>query len=298
MVERILVLTLLSGGIYALLAVGFSLIFGVARVLNMAHTAFFMLAAYSMFYLVSEEMGICLTTIPAALITVAFVTGMGMLSYKLFIDRIREHPGAVLLITIALAMIIEQVLVWMFHADVRGIPFFVNGSTEILGMSIFNQHLLALGVMAVVIVIVFLLLAKTKIGISIRATANDPEIANLMGISSSKILLITMGIASALAAIAGVVVAPLWALRTDMWGSQLMMVMVIVVLGGLGSIKGSIIGAFIIGFVSSVVVTDPFAILHRAGPYLYVTFILLAMVIVLVVRPAGLFGTIFEEEKL
>lgn len=298
MLERILVFTVVSGGIYALLSVGFSLIFGVARVLNMAHTAFCVVAAYSMFLFVSPQMGIGLGIIPAIIITVAFVTGLGMLSYKLFIDRIREHHGAVLLITIALALVMQEIVLWIFGGDVRGISPFIGGYTEILGLRILNQQIMAVGMVVVVIVSVWLVLAKTKIGIAIRATANDPEIANLMGIGTSKILMITMGIASALAAVAGVVIAPLWALQPTMWGNILVMIMVIVVLGGLGSIKGSIIGSFIIGFVEAVVVTDPFQLLARGGPYLYVTFILLAMVIVLVVRPGGLFGVMFEEERL
>ena len=298
MLESIIVFTLVSGGIYALLALGFSLIFGVARVLNLAHTAFFMLAAYGMFYLVSEEIGIGLGNIPSIIITVVVVTLLGLVSYKLFIDRIREHHAAVLLLTIALALVIQEVLLWRFQGDVRGIPSLIPGFTEILGIRVLNQYLLTLGMVAVVIIIVWLFLSKTKMGIAIRATANDPEIANLMGISVSRILLITMGLATALAAVAGVVVAPLWPLRPIMWGSPLMMIMVIVVLGGLGSIKGSIIGAFIIGFVATVVSLDPFRVLGGGGPYLNVTFVLLAMVIVLVVRPAGLFGTIFEEERL
>lgn len=298
MLESIIVFTMVSGGIYALLALGFSLIFGVARVLNLAHTAFFMLAAYGMFYLVSEEMGIGLGNIPSIIITVVVVTLLGLVSYKLFIDRIREHHAAVLLLTIALALVIQEVLLWRFQGDVRGIPSLIPGFTEILGIRVLNQYLLTLVMVAVVIIIVWLFLSKTKMGIAIRATANDPEIANLMGISVSRILLITMGLATALAAVAGVVVSPLWPLRPIMWGSPLMMIMVIVVLGGLGSIKGSIIGAFIIGFVSTVVSLDPFRVLGGGGPYLNVTFVLLAMVIVLVVRPAGLFGTIFEEERL
>lgn len=298
MVERIIVFTLVSGGVYALLSLGFSLIFGVARVLNMAHTAFFMLAAYSIFYLVSQEMGILLGTIPAIIITVVIVTLLGMLSYKLFINRVREHHAAVLLITIALAMVTEEALLWNFRGDVRGIPSFISGFTTILGVDVLNQYLLTWGMVVVVIVIVWLLLSKTKMGIAIRATANDPEIANLMGISVSRILMITMGIATALAAVAGVVVAPLWNIQPSMWGSPLMIVMVVVVLGGLGSIKGSIIGAFIIGFVATLVATDPLAILRGSGPYLNVSFVMLAMVIVLIVRPGGLFGVMFEEERL
>jgi branched-chain amino acid transport system permease protein len=298
MFERILVYTVVNGGVYALLALGFSLIFGVARVLNMAHTAFYMVAAYLLFYLISPVIGIEMSLIPAIIITVVAVTLLGMLSYKLFIDRVREHPAAVLLITIALAMAIEEILVLRFREDIRTIPYTVPGYTEILGIRVLNQYLLTLGIVAVIIIIVWLLLAKTKMGIAIRAVANDSEIASLMGISVPRTLLIIMGIATALAAIAGVVMAPLTTLYPSMWGAPLTTIMVIVVLGGLGSIKGSIIGSFIIALVGGVCMADPLSLLGGGGVYMNTTFVLLAMVIVLIVRPAGLFGTIFEEEKL
>jgi branched-chain amino acid transport system permease protein len=151
---------------------------------------------------------------------------------------------------------------------------------------------------AVTIVAVWLILSKTKLGIAIRAVANDTEIAGLMGISASQVLMITMGIAAALAAIAGVVMAPLTTIAPTMWAAPLMTTMVVVIIGGLGSIKGSIIAAFILGFVSALSVLDPLSILRGGGAYLNMTFTLAAMVIVLIVRPSGLFGTIFEEEKL
>jgi branched-chain amino acid transport system permease protein len=298
MAQLIIGYGLVNGGIYALLSLGFSLIFGVARVLNLAHTAFFMLAAYSMWYLVSERMGILLGYIPASIITVVVVTLLGMLSYKLLMDRVREHPATVLLITIALAMAIQEILTWRFQADTRGIPSPISGVTRILGFTFYNENLVILGVVAVIVIILWLLLSKTKMGVAIRATANDSEIASLMGISVSRILLITMGIATALAAVAGVVVAPLWAMTPSMWGEPLMIIMVIVVLGGLGSIKGSVIGAFIIGFVSQVASMDPLNWFGGGGAYMTLTFILLAMVIVLIVRPGGLFGVMFEEERL
>lgn len=298
MIERIIVHTLVSGGVFAILAIGFSLIFGVARVLNLAHTAFYALAAFGTFYLLSPVVGLELAVAPTIIIVVIIVGLLGMLAYKLFINPIREHHGAVLLITIALAMIIEEVLVWRFGGQHRTIRFLVPGSVDIFGITIVNQNLLTLGVVAAAIVAVWLILSKTKLGISIRAVANDTEIAGLMGISASRVLMITMGIATALAAIAGVVMAPLTTISPGMWGSPLMTVMVVVIIGGLGSIKGSIIGAFILGLVSAVSVIDPLALLRGGGAYLNMTFILAAMVIVLIVRPSGLFGTLFEEEKL
>jgi branched-chain amino acid transport system permease protein len=288
--EILVVYSLVNGGVYALLAVGFSLIFGVGRVLNLAHAAFLMVAAYSMWYLTREQ---GFGFIESMVITIPFVTLLGVLVYKLFIDRIREHHAAVLLITIALLLIFEQVLFMSFGGHVRTVALYVPGFTTLLGTKVLNQHLIILGIVALSIAAVQLLLTKTKLGITIRAVANDAEVASLMGISASRTLMITMAVATALAAVAGIAMAPVWTLTPTMWGTPMLMMMVIVVLGGLGSIKGSIIGAFIVGFVQILVVG-----LLPGGGYLNTTFVLLAMVIVLIVRPGGLFGTMFEEERL
>ena len=290
MIERIIVATLVTGGVYALLASGFSLIFGMAHIINLAQTAFYMLAAYGM-YLFTLQLG--LGVIESIIITIVAVTLLGILSYKLFINRIRQHIVAVLLITIALALLFEQLMLLFYGAHYLSTPFLISGFTEILGVKVLNQHLLTLGIVAVVITIVWLLLSKTKLGIAIRATAQDAEVANLMGISVPRTLMLTMGIATALAAVAGVAVAPLWTIYPYMWTPPLVMVMVIVILGGLGNIKGSFIGAFIIALVEVLVVT-----LVPAGAFLKMVFALLVLVIVLVVRPGGMFGVVFEEERL
>jgi branched-chain amino acid transport system permease protein len=292
-VELIIVLTLVAGGVYALLAIGFSLIFGSARVINMAHTAFFMVAAYGMRYFM-RELG--LGAIASIAITVPAVTILGLLAYWFLINRIREHHAAVLLMTVAIALVFQQIflgIVASTHLSSHPAPLLIEGSSMILGVTVQNQQLLSLGIAAAVIVIVWLVLAKTKLGIAIRATAQDAEIANLMGISVPRTLMVTMGIATALAAVAAVMMAPLRAVEPYMWGDPLIMVLVIVVLGGLGSIKGSIIGAFIVALVEALVIT-----LMPSGAYLKLMFAMLVMIIVLVVRPGGLFGIVFEEERL
>ena len=290
MIERIIILTLVTGGIYALLAIGFSLIFGNARVINLAHTGFFMLTAYGLWYFM-RRLGIDVAW--AILITVPAVTLLGILAYRYLINPIREHLAAVLLMTIALAMVFQELMTALFSNNYWAIPPLIPGFTEILGVRVLNQHLLTLGIVVVVIVIVWLILAKTKLGIALRATAQDAEVANLMGISVPRTLMITMGIATALAALAAVAVAPIWTIYPAMWTPPLVMIMVVVVLGGLGSIKGAIIGAFIIALVEVSVST-----LMPTYAYLKVVFAILAMVIVLSVRPGGLFGIMFEEERL
>ena len=290
MIERIIIGTLVTGGVYALLAIGFSLIFGNARVINLAHTGFFMMAAYGSWYFM-RRLGLDVAW--AILITVPAVTLLGILAYRYLLNSIREHHAAVLLMTIALAMAFQELMQSIFTNNYWAIPSLIPGFTEILGVRVTNQHLLTLGIVAMVIVIVWLILAKTKLGIALRATAQDAEVANLMGISVPRTLMITMGIATALAAIAAVAVAPIWTIYPTMWTPPLVMIMVVVVLGGLGSIKGAIIGAFIIALVEVSV-----ASLMPSYSYLKVVFAILAMVIVLSVRPGGLFGVMFEEERL
>jgi branched-chain amino acid transport system permease protein len=290
MFQAFVIQALVTGGVYALLAVGFSLIFGVARMVNLAHTSFLMLAAYGMFY-TTYRLGLDVFT--AILISLVATVIIGLVSYKLFIDRIREHEVTVMLITLALATIFQECMVLAFGAHFREAPTLIPGFIEVLGVKISYQHLLTIGVVAVVLVAIWLLLTKTKLGIAIRATAQDTEVANLMGINVSRILLIAMGIAAALAAIAGIVVAPLWVVYPYMWMNPLVMIMAIVVLGGLGSIKGSVIGAFIIGLVEAAVV-----FYLPGGAFLRGAIALLVMVILLVVRPEGLYGIVFEEERL
>ncbi|MFA5078519.1 MAG: branched-chain amino acid ABC transporter permease, partial [Dehalococcoidia bacterium] len=257
---------------------------------NLAHTSFLMLAAYGMFY-TTYRLGLDVFT--AILISLVATVIIGLVSYKLFIDRIREHEVTVMLITLALATIFQECMVLAFGAHFREAPTLIPGFVEVLGVKISYQHLLTIAVVAVVLFAIWLLLTRTKLGIAIRATAQDTEVANLMGINVSRILLLAMGIAAGLAAIAGIVVAPLWVVYPYMWMNPLVMIMAIVVLGGLGSIKGSVIGAFIIGLVEAAVV-----FYLPGGAFLRGAIALLVMVILLVVRPEGLYGIVFEEERL
>lgn len=290
MLESIIIQTLIRGGVYALLAVGFSLIFGVARMINLAHTSFYMLAAYGV-YTFAKVLGMPMPA--AAVLSLVATTVLGLLTYRLFIDRVREHPVTVMLITLALAMMFQEWMILSFSSEPLGAPSFIRGYWEIIGVKVSFQHLLTFGAALLVLIGVWALLTKTRLGIAIRATAQDSEVANLMGIDVRRILLITMGLAAGLAAIAGIVVVPTLTLEPRMWMSPLIMVMAIVVLGGLGSVKGSFIGAFILAFVEVLVVFIRPELAFLKGPVA-----LLVMVTILLVRPEGLFGVAFEEERL
>ena len=286
----ILILTLVNGSVYALLAAGMSLIFGVGRMVNLAHTAFFVLAGYFMYGFTRRlDWG----APESAIVTVVAVTIIGLLVYRFLMDRVRQHEQAILLITVALAMAIQEILLVIFGEFYRSSTTLIPGAIEILGTKVQNQYILVIGVSVAVLVFLSLLLSKTKLGTPNRATANDAEVASLMGISVPRTLMITMGIATGLAAVAAVLVGSLWVIYPMIWMQPLSMVLVIVILGGLGSIKGSFIGAYLIALVEVLAIR-----FMPQGAFLSMPLMLLVMVIVLVVRPGGLFGILFEEEKL
>jgi branched-chain amino acid transport system permease protein len=205
---------------------------------------------------------------------------------------VRQHESAVLIATIALALIFQESLLVSFGGSFLGIPNAVEGVTSILGVRVSYQRLIILLVVAITLVATWYLLNRTRLGLAIRAAANDQEIANLMGMNVNRVAMYTVGISVALAAIAGVVVAPVFVVDPLMWLSPLVTMLAIVVLGGLGSLKGSLIGAFIIGYVEAITV---FAV--PSGSYLKGAVALSIMVLVLLIRPEGLFGVVFEEER-
>jgi branched-chain amino acid transport system permease protein len=289
LLQDILVTGLVNGGVYALLAIGFSLIFGVARIVNIAHTAFYMLAAYC-FYTLLTKTG--LGFVLSGLISVSAVTLFSVLCYRLVIEPVREHEAAVLIATIALALVFQELMLYIFGGHFLGIPSTLEGSVRFLGVSIPYQRLLILVVAGAMLVLVWFVLYRTRLGLAIRATANDLEVANLMGMNVHRVAMATVAISVALAAVAGVVVAPVFVVDPFMWLAPLVTMLAIVVLGGLGSMKGSLIGALIIGYVEAITV---FAV--PAGAYLKGAVALLIMVIVLLARPEGLFGVAFEEER-
>jgi branched-chain amino acid transport system permease protein len=161
-----------------------------------------------------------------------------------------------------------------------------------LGVKVFYQQLLTFCVALLIMVVLWVLLTKTKLGLAIRSTAQDREVANLMGINEARVAMITMGVSVGLAALTGAVVVPLAILEPHMWMGPLIMMMAVVVLGGLGSIKGSFIGAYILGFAEAMVV-----FLAPMGAFLKGSVALSIMIVVLLIRPEGLFGVSFEEER-
>ena len=289
MLESILVIGLMRSGVYAMLAIGFSLIFGVAKILNLSHTAFYMIATY-IIYVFTVNLGI--TPMLAILISIGITVLLGMFFYKTVIEPVREHETTVIITTVAIALLLQEVLLLFFGGHYRGVSAIIPGHSTLLGIRVTNQYILTFLVVFVFLAILWYILMKTRLGLAIRSSAQDREIANLMGIDVPKVASITVLIALILSAVAGAMMAPIYVIEPHMWLDPLIIVLAVVILGGLGSIKGSFIGAFILGFAEVLVVS-----LVPGGSFLKLAMALALMEVILLIKPEGLFGVSIEGER-
>jgi len=279
-VLQILVYGAVISAIYAMLAVGFTLIFGVARILNLAHGAFYALGAYSAYVLTGI---VHLPLIVAAVIAILFVAAFGVMVERVLVRPLRRSTLAVLMITLAVALMVEQILLLIFGSEARNVPTMIEGTVTILGVDISGQRLLALTGGIAILGGLWLFMQKTRLGAAILAVSQDPEGAQYMGIPSDRIFSIVMGLSAGIAAAAGVLVAPFQTVIPGMGLLPLVKAFAIVVVGGLGSIPGSIVGALLLGYSETLVAFD---VSIEWAQIVSVAAVLLTLIL----RPAGFFG--------
>jgi branched-chain amino acid transport system permease protein len=281
---RLLIYGGIDGAVLALIAIGFSLVYGVGGILNLAHGAFYLVAAYVMFWLL-PFLGVPLNMVVA----VAIATLVGALSFLLLMKPLQRSPVGVVIITFGLAFFMEQIVFAIEGMRTGGIvvPVYVNemipGYFSLPGIIFPAQLLFAFFGSIIVVSLVAIIISKSKVGKSIRAVSQDREAAMLMGINADRILLLTVTLSGFLAGVAAVFYQAGNANFTAMGWGTLLSAFAVVILGGMGSLYGSVIGAFIIGFI-------------RTFCGLYITpeisdiVPLFVIFIVLVVRPQGILG--------
>jgi branched-chain amino acid transport system permease protein len=276
----ILIYGAVISAIYAMLAVGFTLIFGVARILNLAHGAFYALGAYTA-YSLTAIYGVPLLL--AAPIAIAFVAAFGVAMERVLVRPLRHSQLAVLMITLAVALMVEQILLLTFGSEARNVPSMVTATLQIGTVDIGGQRLLALVVSIVILTGLWLFMQHTRLGAAILAISQDAEAARYMGIPSDRIYSIVMGLSAGIAAAAGVLVAPFQSVIPSMGLLPLVKAFAIVIVGGLGSIPGSIVGALLLGY------TETFIAFQVSSEWSQIVSVL-AVLVTLVIRPAGFFG--------
>ncbi len=276
---RIIVYGAVVGGIWALVASGFSLIFGVARILNFAHGIFFILAAYIGIVLAKSGVNPYLAT----LISILLVGGFAVAIYTGLLARIKEHEVMVIIVTLAIALLVEQILIIIFGEHGISYPTLISGVLRIGKTPITYKRILAFVVAVVVLALLEIFIHKTRTGKMIMASSQNYEGALLVGINVDRIFIITMFLSAVLAGIGGVLYTQVFAASPAASLKALIFAFAIVILGGLGSIKGSIVAAFIIGYI--ITITNQFL-----GAQWAEFAALLVIIAILVFKPTGLFG--------
>jgi branched-chain amino acid transport system permease protein len=272
------------GCLLFLLAAGLSLVFGMMDVLNLAHGAVFLVGAYAAYAL--TDGGVTWVAFAGG-VGVALVAGAlcgGVLAGLSKPLAARGHLDQALL-TLGCALVLADLVVVAFGRDVHavGAPPGLDGSVDVLGQTYPVYRLALIGVGLALALVIYIVVERTRLGALIRAAVADRAMVEGMGVDSRKVLLGVFAAGCGLAAFAGAIGAQIYGARPGLEDSILLLALVVVVIGGLGSVKGALIGALIIGQVESV----GRALLPDLAPFLLFG----AMALVLLVRPRGLFGS-------
>ena len=272
------------GLVYALVAVGFSLVFGILRLINFSHGAVYAFGAHIAFFFVGLHVG----PIPAIILATVFSGVLGVMIDKLALAPLRKKrsvPIAALVTTLGISIIIQNMLVVQFGSHRKPFPDFYNlGVVFIGGIQLHSRQFVLFGVCLVLLLLLLLLVHRTKIGLAMRATAQNSKAAALMGVNVNSIITLAFLMGGASAAIGGGMVAGYYQVLHPGMGFMIgLKAFSASVLGGIGSLGGALVGGLLVGVIEGL------AGLYIGSQYRdSIAFIIL--IVVLIVRPAGLFG--------
>ena len=282
-----LLLALMEGTVaafvLALTALGLALVFGVMRVVNVAHGEFFMLGAVLAWWLAHLVGDPALGFVVAMVVSPLLVGSAALAIDRLILKRFDYQPEATIVATIGLLYIIQQLVLSLYGPDARPVEAPINFRIQLPWFGYSGYKLVVAGVSAALLLATWFVIAKTKLGLVMRATQFDSETAQAFGIPVGRVYAAVFALGAMLAAIAGVLIVPIRQAHYLMGLDPLLLSFIVVIIGGLGSLRGAIIAAFVIG-ISDGVISVFFS------PTLAKILATLLVAMVLVFRPTGLFG--------
>jgi len=271
---------LVFGAALGLLALGLTVIFGLLGVMNFAHGELYMLGAYAgiAFIAVTHSFWVAMLLAPLAVGVVGAVTEMVTLR-----PIYRREPLYGLILTFGLALVFREGARQIWGGDMRRIAAPVAGSTPVLGMTYPNYRLFLLAAASVLLVAIWLFFTKTRAGVVVRAAVQDAEMLDALGVNVPRVFTLTFAGSAALAALAGLLLAPVFTVYPQMGVEMILLAFIVVILGGMGSMGGSVVAAFVIGIAQSLLTL-------WMNPQRVAIAIFGIMILVLIVRPRGFFG--------
>ena len=280
MITQVILQGFLISGLYALIAVGFTLIFSVGRVMNLAYGIYIMLGGYTYYTLFQV-----LEFSKVASLAGAIVVGVlfGIITYFGVVKRLSSNPIAVEISTLILAVVMQAVIILLYSPAPRAIWPIISGTTRVGDILVTWNVFFAMITSWVVLGALLIFIKKTQLGRAIMAVSMDPKGALLSGIDPERINILVWGLSGALGALAGVFFASYTQLDPTMWVTPLITAVAVVIIGGIGSIMGSLVAAHIVGFMETITTTI-------IAPELRGVFTLLLIILILVILPKGLFG--------
>jgi branched-chain amino acid transport system permease protein len=287
MIGQLIVSGLLAGSVYALVAIGLNLVFGVMRIINFAHGEYLMLALYGAFWLfrLGVDPYLAILVIVPAMALFGAATERYLVRYTM-----AAHAHVKIFVTLGLSIALQNLALLFFGADYLSVnPPYQTATLSFLSLSVSLPRLVAFAGALASAAALFVFLHRTDLGKAIRATAQDQTVARLMGINVERIYLITFVLGSAFTGLAGCLMAPFTFVFPTVGTPFVVVAFVVVVLGGLGSLRGAIVGGLIIGLVEQM--SGYFVDTSLRQSVYFAVFIL-----VLAIRPAGLFGQRGAEE--
>ena len=279
---EILIDGLVQSCIYMTMAFGMVLVFSILGILNWAHGQFYMLGAFVVYYAIAAA-GIPFPV--SLLVSGVVIGGLGMLVQKLVIERLTAPGYGMLYVTaatLALIFFFEGAAGMAFGLQHKGLAMVLPGILNLDLFSVSYQKIAVVVFTLVVMTTMYVVLNFSKVGLAIRAAAQEPDAASLYGISVGRVSLMVMGIGCALAAMSGGIMAPVYTINPFMGRIPMIFSLLAIIIGGLGSLTGAIVGGIILGFLNSVIA--------YYVSYLSEFLLFMLVIIILLVRPQGLFG--------
>jgi branched-chain amino acid transport system permease protein len=272
----------------ALIAIGFTLVYGISRLPNFAHGALYVVNGFIVWSLLNVlEIHYILSIILSLIITGL----IGAAIYQFILIRVRGMAISEIIASYAIGLAILEGFRWGgFKGMTYTLPVFIEGSIEISGIPVDFQRILVVLIGAVVVFLLWLFTHYNRIGLALRGMAQDERAAMMLGIDSDMMALIAMALGSILAGLAAIVLLPMGNIVVEAGYNVLIMAIAVCIVGGLGSWVGAVLAAFLIGFAQIVTV-------KYIEPHFHIVVALLAIIITLILRPSGLFGRQKELEE-